>query len=93
MTPEVEPFPVQSSTRTPRNAAGPSVTGLYLPREVFFGRLVFAGAFVPVCASDFGRFFPATSGSFRLMCSRWDTSDRGYPVPVRFAMTWSMTAY
>jgi hypothetical protein len=44
--------------------------GLYLPREVFFGRLVFAGAFVPVCASDFGRFFPATSGSFRLMCSR-----------------------
>ncbi len=47
-----------------------SVTALYLPREVFFGRLVFAGAFVPVCASDFGRFFPATSGSFRLMCSR-----------------------
>jgi hypothetical protein len=47
-----------------------SVTGLYLPREVFFGRLSFAGAFVPVCTSDFGRFFPATSGSFRLMCSR-----------------------
>ena len=47
-----------------------SVTGLYLPREVFFGRLGFAGAFVPVCESDFGRFFPATSGSFRLMCSR-----------------------
>jgi hypothetical protein len=37
-----------------------SVTGLYLPREVFFGRLDFAGAFVPVCASDFGLFFPAT---------------------------------
>jgi hypothetical protein len=35
--------------------------GFYLPREVFFGRLGFAGAFVPVCASDFGRFFPATS--------------------------------
>jgi hypothetical protein len=70
-----------------------SVTVLYLPREVFFGRLDFAGVFVPVCASDFGRFFPATSGSFRLMCSRWDTSDRGYPVPVRFAMIWSMTAY
>jgi hypothetical protein len=64
------------------------VTVLYLPREVFFGRLDFAGVFVPVCASDFGRFCPATSGSFRLMCSRWDTSDRGYPVPVRFAMTW-----
>jgi len=47
-----------------------SVTGLYLPREVFFGRLGFAGAFLPVCASDFSRFFPATSGSFRLMCSR-----------------------
>ena len=44
-----------------------SVTVLYLPREVFFGRLDFAGVFVPVCASDFGRFFPATSGSFRLM--------------------------
>jgi hypothetical protein len=42
----------------------------YLPREVFFGRLDFAGVFVPVCASDFGRFFPATSGSFRLWCSR-----------------------
>jgi hypothetical protein len=41
--------------------------GFYLPREVFFGRLGFAGAFVPVCASDFGRFFPATSGSFRLI--------------------------
>jgi len=46
------------------------VTGLYLPREVFFGRLVFAGAFVPVCPSDLGRFFPATSGSFRLMYFR-----------------------
>ena len=54
---------------TPRNAAGACMAGLYLPREVFFGRLVFAGAFVPVCASDFGRFFPATSGSFRLICS------------------------
>ena len=55
---------------TPPQRCRASVTGLYLPREVFFGRLVFAGAFVPVCASDFGRFFPATSGSFRLMCSR-----------------------
>jgi hypothetical protein len=65
------------------------VTGLYLPREVFFGRFGFAGAFVPVCAGDIGRFFPATSGSFRLMCSRRETgqtqasirrraSDRGY---------------
>jgi hypothetical protein len=51
-------------------SCGASLTALYLPREVFFGRLVFADAFVPVCASDFGRFFPATSGSFRSMCPR-----------------------
>ena len=57
-----------------------------MPREVFFGRLGFAGAFAPVCASDFGRFFPATSGSFRSMCFRWDTSDAHL-----FGMTWSMT--
>jgi hypothetical protein len=36
----------------------------YLPRDVFFGRLGFAGAFFSVWASDLGRFFPATSGSF-----------------------------
>ena len=34
---------------------------VYLPREVFFGRLVLAGAFFSVWANDFGRFFPATS--------------------------------
>jgi hypothetical protein len=67
--------PGASSGLAPEQATAPqsggaSLTALYLPREVFFGRLVFAGAFVPVCASDFGRFFPATSGSFRLMCSR-----------------------
>jgi hypothetical protein len=39
---------------------------LYLPREVFFGRLGLAGAFFSVGASDFGRFLPATAGSFRL---------------------------
>ena len=33
----------------------------YLPREVFFGRLGLAGPFFSVSASDFGRFFPATS--------------------------------
>jgi hypothetical protein len=55
---------------TAPQSCGTSVTGLYLPREVFFGRLVFAGAFVPVCASDFGRFVPAIFGSFRLICSR-----------------------
>jgi hypothetical protein len=36
----------------------------YLPREVFFGRLGFAGAFFTVWASDFGRFLVATSDSF-----------------------------
>jgi hypothetical protein len=36
-----------------------------LPREVFFGRLGLAGVFSVVWAGDFGRFFPATSGSFR----------------------------
>jgi hypothetical protein len=37
----------------------------YLPREVFFGRLGLADGFLSVWASDFGRFFPAKSGSFR----------------------------
>jgi hypothetical protein len=41
----------------------------YLPREVFFGRLGFAGAFFAVFfavwVSDFGRFLPATSHSSR----------------------------
>jgi hypothetical protein len=37
----------------------------YLPGEVFFGRLGLVGAFFSVWASDFGRFFPAKSGSFR----------------------------
>ena len=37
---------------------------VYLPREVFFGRLGFAGAFFSVWTGAFGRFFPATSGSF-----------------------------
>jgi hypothetical protein len=35
-----------------------------LPREVFFGRLGFAGAFFTVWAADFERFLPATSDSF-----------------------------
>jgi len=48
-------------------AAGRSearTAGCYLPREVFFGRLGFSGAFFTVWASDFGRFLPATSDSF-----------------------------
>jgi hypothetical protein len=45
---------------------GYAPAAVYLPREVFFGRLALAGAFFfSVCASDFGRFFTATSGSFR----------------------------
>src|SRR5438105_537982 len=35
----------------------------YFPRAVFFGRLGLVGVFF-VWACDFGRFFPATSGSF-----------------------------
>ena len=66
-------LPAEHATAPQRWRA--SVTGLYLPREVFFGGLGFAGAFVPVCAGDIGRFFPATSGSFRLISSRRDTSE------------------
>ena len=40
----------------------------YLPREVFFGRFALADAFFSVWANDFGRFFPATSRSFRFGC-------------------------
>jgi hypothetical protein len=36
------------------------VTARYLPREVFFDRLGFAGAFFMIGASDLGRFLPAT---------------------------------
>ena len=36
----------------------------YLPREVFFGRLDLVGVFFSVWPCEFGRFFPATSGSF-----------------------------
>jgi hypothetical protein len=39
------------------------VTARYLPREVFFDRLGFAGAFFMVGASDLGRFLPATCDS------------------------------
>jgi len=40
-----------------------------LPRDVFFGRLGFVGAFFSVSVSDFGRFFPATWGSFPMSFS------------------------
>ena len=40
--------------------------GCYLPRDVFFGRLGFAGAFFTFWVSDFGRFLPATSDSFSI---------------------------
>ena len=36
----------------------------YFPRDVFFGRLGFAGAFFTFWVSDFVRFLPATSDSF-----------------------------
>jgi hypothetical protein len=54
-----------SATRRPdvkfRAIRGYAPAAVYLPREVFFGRLALAGAFFSVWASDFGRFFPATS--------------------------------
>jgi hypothetical protein len=52
-----------SPAETPARAAARDRC-CYLPREVFFGRLGFAGAFFTVWASDFGRFLPATPGSF-----------------------------
>jgi hypothetical protein len=46
------------------SAGGPRPACCYLPREVFFGRLGFAGVFFTAWAGDFGRFLPATSDSF-----------------------------
>jgi len=48
----------------------PTASRAYLPREVFFGRLGLAGAFFSVWDGDFGRFFPATSSSLRLIGDR-----------------------
>lgn len=56
----------------------------YLPREVFFGRFAFADAFFSVWANDFGRFFPATSASFRLIGCR----ERGTLPPHYSTLTW-----
>jgi hypothetical protein len=50
--------------RALRTAVRSADRGCYLPRDVFFGRLGFAGAFFTFWASDFGRFLPATSDSF-----------------------------
>src|SRR5215208_6622370 len=58
--------------------ATPEVPLCYLPREVFFGRLGFAGAFCAVFfavwISDFGRFLPATSTPSRT-CSQAHPSE------------------
>jgi hypothetical protein len=59
-------------------------TPAYLPREVFFGRFAFADAFFSVWANDFGRFFPATSASFRLIGCR----ERGTLPPHYSTLTW-----
>ena len=56
---------VVAAVTEPHPPRGYGSDAAYLPREVFFGRLGLAGAFFSVWASDFGRFFPATSGSFR----------------------------
>lgn len=55
--------------------------GCYLPREVFFGRLGFAGAFFTVWAEDFVRFLPATSDSFPIDVLP-GAPYRGSPAPV-----------
>jgi hypothetical protein len=49
-----------------RTASAARDRSCHLPRDVFFGRLGFAGAFFTVWASDFGRFLPATSDSFTI---------------------------
>src|SRR5206468_225660 len=60
----------------------PAGEPIYLPREVFFGRLGLAGVFFSVWACDFGRFFPATRAPFR--CSSLaHPSERGR-CPARF---------
>jgi hypothetical protein len=53
------------SYETRTRTAGSGRNAAYLPREVFFGRLGLAGAFLALWGGDFGRFFPAMSGSFR----------------------------
>jgi len=57
-------FETSSATHRLRRLRGACDRACYLPREVFFGRLGFAGAFFTVWAGDFVRFLPATSGSF-----------------------------
>jgi hypothetical protein len=63
-------FPNAHQDELPVGPRGYALEAAYLPREVFFGRFAFAAAFLSVWARDFGRFFPATSGSFRLIGSR-----------------------
>jgi hypothetical protein len=60
---EISNGTMRRALRTAVRSAGRD-RGCYLPRDVFFGRLGFAGAFFTVWASDFGRFLPATSDSF-----------------------------
>jgi hypothetical protein len=60
---EISNGTMRRALRTAVRSAGRD-RSCYLPRDVFFGRLGFAGAFFTFWVSDFGRFFPATSDSF-----------------------------
>jgi len=55
-----------SGERLHPEVGGPVDRCCYLPRDVFFGRLGFAGVFFTAWAGDFGRFLPARSDSFPL---------------------------
>ncbi len=57
----LENFPAEPRgvvERQPLEGLAPS-TGIYLPREVFFGRFGFAAASFSVFGNGFSRFFPA----------------------------------
>jgi hypothetical protein len=74
-------FETSTATHQPQTGSevGGAATAGYLPREVFFGRLGVAGAFLTVWASDFGRFLLATSDSFPLDVSRATLPSRPLP--------------
>ena len=67
-----------------------------MPREVFFGRLGFAGAFFTVWASDFERFLPATSDSFPIAVLQAHPTEVTPPLPwvgCRLATVYAVSAH
>ena len=75
-----------ANAHSPHRGSRPADRCCYLPREVFFGRLGLVGVFFSVWACDFGRFFPATSGSFpvppwRTLARSTRTGPRSVAVP------------